>query len=67
MRADGLTVMGTTGERKHPAAQILREASTAFRMYAEQFGLTPAARARLRVDPAEGEPSLAEYLTELMG
>jgi len=67
LREEGLTVMGTTGERKHPCAQILREASTAFRMYAEQFGLTPAARARLRVDPGEDEPSLQEYLAELLG
>lgn len=49
-----LTVDENGVARKHPLLQVWRENSTAFRHYAAQFGLTPAARARLEIsEPAE--------------
>lgn len=68
LREDGLTTTDEDGLiRKHPLLQVLRESSTAFRMYAEQFGLTPAARARLRLPAPDEEPSLAEVLFGIAG
>lgn len=50
----GITVRDTNGvERKHPALQILRDNSSAWRQYAEQFGLTPSARSRLNIPEPE--------------
>ena len=72
LKADGLVVQDkdengvVLSVRKHPAEIILRMNSTAFRHYAEQFGLTPSARVRLAVDIAEDEPSLAEALFSLV-
>lgn len=48
--------------RKSPAVQILRDASAAFRAYADRFGMSPSARTRIAVDAARDEPSLAEIL-----
>ena len=62
LREEGLTAIGAHGQTvKHPAVQILRDASTAFRMYAEQFGLTPSARSRIQVVMPE-EPDELEQL-----
>jgi P27 family predicted phage terminase small subunit len=51
----GLMAVDENGAaRKHPLLQVWRENSTAFRQYAAQFGLTPAARARLSIaEPSE--------------
>jgi P27 family predicted phage terminase small subunit len=59
-----VTAMGITGVKKHPAASVFRENSTAFRMYLTEFGLTPASRVRLKMDGGEEEKSLAEMLFE---
>jgi len=48
--------------RKHPLLQVLRDNSTAFRMYAAEFGLTPSSRSRLQIRPVAEQPSLAEQL-----
>jgi len=48
--------------RKHPLLQVWRDNSKAFREYAARFGLTPADRARVHVQPGHGEKSLAEML-----
>jgi len=62
LRDEGLVVCGVKGGLvKHPAAQILKDSSTAFRMYAEQFGLTPGARSRIQVVMPE-EPDELEQL-----
>src|SRR5512138_472531 len=34
---------------KHPLLQVVRENSTAFRLYAAEFGLTPSSRSRLQM------------------
>jgi P27 family predicted phage terminase small subunit len=49
-------------DRKHPLLQVWRDNSTAYRMYASEFGLTPSSRSRLKVTAPEEEPSLAELL-----
>jgi len=62
LERDGLTIIGAMGGKvKHPAAQILKENSTAFRMFATEFGLTPSSRSRLEI-PGDSEQSLAELL-----
>lgn len=64
----GLTVVDATGSlRKNPVLQVLRDNSTAFRMFAVEFGLTPSSRSRLKIAPAEEERSLAEMLFESVG
>lgn len=63
LREEGLLVSdpehkaadGSVPKRKHPALQILRDHSAAFRAYAAAFGLTPADRGRISV-PAPDEP-----------
>lgn len=49
-------------DRKHPALQVLRDNSAAFRTYAAEFGMTPSARSRVRADVPEEQLSLAEML-----
>lgn len=53
-------------KRKHPLLQVLRDNSTAFRMYATEFGLTPSCRARMNVQPEPEQLSLAEELFGLI-
>lgn len=49
-------------DRKHPALQVLRDNSTAFRTYAAEFGMTPSARSRVKADVPEEQMSLADML-----
>jgi len=58
-----VTTEGMHGIKKHPAASVFRENSQTFRLYLTEFGLTPAARVRVKTQPAE-EKSLAEMLFE---
>jgi P27 family predicted phage terminase small subunit len=63
-----LTVVDVNGNlRKHPLLQVLRDNAAAYRMFAVEFGLTPSSRSRIKVEPAEGEKSLAEMLFESVG
>ena len=48
--------------RKHPLLQVWRENSTAFRHYAAQFGLTPAARGRLSIPEPTEEDDYEAFL-----
>lgn len=62
VQAEGIYTASGAGTLKgHPAAQVFRDNSAAFRQYAAEFGLTPSSRARLRV-AANDEPTLAEIL-----
>lgn len=46
----GLASVDENGaERKHPLLQAVRDNSTAFRMFAQEFGLTPSSRSRLSI------------------
>jgi P27 family predicted phage terminase small subunit len=49
-------------DRKHPALQVLRDNSGAFRAYAAEFGMTPSSRSRVRADAPEEQMSLADAL-----
>ena len=49
---DGPTVKDERGlVRKHPAHQVMRENSQAFRQYADRFGMNPKARDKLSLPP----------------
>jgi len=46
---DGLLLVDKFGQaHKHPALQVMRDNSTAFRAYAAEFGMSPSARARIQ-------------------
>ena len=49
-------------QRKHPLLQVMRDSSTAFRLYASEFGLTPSSRSRLSVQPPAEELGLKDLL-----
>jgi P27 family predicted phage terminase small subunit len=52
----------TTGIKKHPAFQILRDSATSFRQFAGDFGMTPSARTRLQLPEEAEQLSLADML-----
>lgn len=63
VRTQGLVVTGARGGLvRHPAVQIVRDSSTAFRQYAEQFGLTPSARSRIELPMPEEMDELERLL-----
>ncbi len=53
---------GSVPMRKHPALQVLRDSSTAFRGYAATFGLTPVDRGRLSVPEEEPMDDFSRFL-----
>lgn len=54
VQIDGLTVMDDHAqERKHPLLQVFRDNSQAFKSYITEFGMTPSARVRLRIEEAD--------------
>lgn len=57
----GLTIKVQGVLHKHPLLQVFRDNSAAFRAYAAEFGMTPSARSRIKVEEAE-QLSLAEIL-----
>jgi P27 family predicted phage terminase small subunit len=44
---------GNGGAARHPAVAIQRDAAAAMRQWAQEFGLTPAARSQIRVGAAQ--------------
>ena len=54
-------------QAKNPAWQIYRDAQAAERQWAEQLGLTPAARERLKIDPPGEVDDLDEMLKDCGG
>jgi P27 family predicted phage terminase small subunit len=60
----GLAVEDKNGSlRKNPLLQVARDNSTSFRLYANEFGLTPSARTRLEIPaPDDNEKSLSEKM-----
>ena len=66
LRQDGPVTVDERGLlRKHPAGQLLRDNSAAFRSWLKELGLTPVSRAGLVVEDPH-EPSLADALFDLM-
>jgi len=49
-------------QAKHPAWQVYRDAQAAERQWAEQLGLTPAARERLKIELPQESDDLEEIL-----
>lgn len=65
LREEGLEVVDANGlTRKHPMIQVMRQASALFLRFAVQFGLTPAARAKLEIP---GPPEEDDYEAFLNG
>lgn len=63
---EGLISVGSKGQPvAHPAVGILNNASTAFRRWATEFGLTPSSRTSLEIEPGQDVPTLAEQLTQI--
>jgi P27 family predicted phage terminase small subunit len=63
IKAEGIMTKDEHGlDRKHPALQVLRDNSGAFRAYAAEFGMTPSSRSRVRSDAPEEQMSLADAL-----
>lgn len=54
-----LVVPGRYGARVNPLVTVFRNHSEAFKKFAEQFGMTPSARARLPVAPADDPAQLS--------
>lgn len=66
VREEGLTRQDENGvQRKHPMLQIFRDNSTAFRAYAEQFGMTPSSRSRLSPQ-APKQMALGDVLAQMI-
>jgi P27 family predicted phage terminase small subunit len=64
VRSEGQTTVGDKGTlKKHPQMTILNEMLAQFRQWCAEFGLTPAARQRLRVLPEEEISELEEILS----
>lgn len=67
LRGGGVVAEDERGmARKHPAGQILRDNSAAFRQYAAEFGLTPSSRARGGLPEPAVRMSLADELMALI-
>lgn len=66
---EGLFTLGSTGQLvPHPALEIERAAHTLFIRFAEQFGITPVARARIAAAVANVHSvSMQEELDKLLG
>lgn len=50
-------------ERKHPLLQVLRDNSAAFLRYAAHFGMSPSARAGMRVEPPAVADPYEQFLS----
>jgi P27 family predicted phage terminase small subunit len=48
--------------RKNPALVVWKEALQQMRMWAVEFGMTPASRGRIRIRQAEQRDELEEFL-----
>lgn len=62
LRKQGVTLIDKDGvRRKNPANQIFRDNMKSFRMFAENFGMTPSSRSRIEM-PASAQDDIASYL-----
>lgn len=56
VRKEGMTFMGASGPKRHPAVGIMNDAQTQARQLAAELGLTPVSRSRPAIrDDAGGE------------
>lgn len=65
VKKEGLTYTSTTGAmRIHPAAQYASDMTKQLRLYASEFGLTPASRNRVGVKVSKEADELDSFLQE---
>jgi P27 family predicted phage terminase small subunit len=63
VQAEGILVEGRNGLLvKNPAVQVARDAEATIKSFAQEFGLTPSARTRIKVDRADGD-DLDDFLS----
>lgn len=61
---EGVLMSGAHGLTAHPAIRVAREAAAQIRAFAGEFGLTPAARTRIKV--ADQQPSKTQGAGRLL-
>lgn len=61
---EGMLVKTPNGGMAHPALRIARDAATQMRAYATEFGLTPAARTRIKT--ADQQPPKEQGASRLL-
>lgn len=67
LEEDGLLAIGSMGQvAAHPALAIERAAHVAFLKFAQDFGITPAARARIAAALAGARENLERELAEVI-
>lgn len=66
LRADGLTVDGRDGPKKHPAATVFKENAQAALRVMTEFGMTPSSRSRLHLPEGGEQLSLFDEINALM-
>lgn len=64
LNREGFLIEGAYGTKKHPAATIQREALMAMKQFGGEFGLTPAARTRIKV--ADSKPQQEQGASRLL-
>lgn len=57
-------VQGSHGPRKNPACQVANEARIAVLQFARDFGLTPAARSRMKIETGDQVDPVDAYVAE---
>jgi len=63
VQAEGILVEGRNGLLvKNPAVQVARDAEATIKSFAQEFGLTPSARTRIKVDRTDGD-DLDDFLS----
>jgi P27 family predicted phage terminase small subunit len=61
---DGILLIGPLGPRKNPAVGIMYDAWKQVRAFAQEFGLSPASRAKVTHSPSENSDAVEEWLFE---
>lgn len=56
VNVDGMVVPGPRGHRAHPCVLISRQCGAEVRKFAQEFGLTPSARTRVRPQQKPAKP-----------
>jgi P27 family predicted phage terminase small subunit len=60
IRKEGMTFLGASGPKKHPAVGIMNDAQTQARQLAAELGLTPVSRSRPTIRDDNGEDPLLD-------
>lgn len=58
VRKEGMTFVGASGPKKHPAVSIMHDAQTQARQLAAELGLTPVSRSRPAIRDDANEDDL---------